>query len=99
MADEIRIIQKDNTVDHWASRVLRIGVWTSATLMVAALALAAAHGFAIDLPSVPLTLPDLFRRLLSSSLDPVTLGFTGLVVLMITPVLRVVTALVGFASE
>ncbi len=99
MADEIRIIQKDNTVDRWTSRVLRIGVWTSAVLMVTALGLAAFRGFAIDLPARPLTLPDLLQRLLSSSLDPVTLGFTGLVVLMVTPILRVITALVGFASE
>ncbi len=99
MANESPVIQPDNLVDHWASLVLRIGVWTSATLMAAALVLAAVHGFRIDLPAHPLTLPVLLQRLLSSSLDPVTLGFTGLVVLMLTPILRVIAAIVGFTVE
>ncbi len=99
MAGEPMIIQRDDTVDRWASRVLRIGVWTSATLMTAALILAAIHGFRIDLPDHALTLPQLAQRLFTSSFDPVTLGFTGLVVLMLTPILRVITAIVGFAVE
>jgi uncharacterized membrane protein len=38
-------------------------------------------------------------RMLSGSFDPVTLMFAGLVFLMFTPILRVITAVVGFGVE
>jgi uncharacterized membrane protein len=41
----------------------------------------------------------LAERMCSASFDPVTLMFTGLVMLMFTPVLRVITAIIGFAVE
>ena len=53
-------------------------------------------------PGLPIENPhpaDVFRSLLSGSLDPITLMFAGLLLLMLTPFLRVLTAAVGFAAE
>lgn len=53
-------------------------------------------------PGLPTENPhpaDVFRSLLSGSLDPITLMFAGLLLLMLTPFLRVLTAAVGFAAE
>jgi uncharacterized membrane protein len=44
-------------------------------------------------------LGNLVERMFSFTFDPVTLMFTGLVVLMFTPILRVITAVFGFAAE
>jgi uncharacterized membrane protein len=38
-------------------------------------------------------------RMFSGSFDPVTLMFAGLVFLMFTPILRVITAVIGFGVE
>jgi uncharacterized membrane protein len=92
----------DNTkhdVELWTSRVLRLGVWISASLMIFGLFIA----FIFPSSIVPLltnpSLGNLAGRLFSSPLDPVSLMFTGLVILMFTPILRVVTAVFGFAME
>ena len=42
---------------------------------------------------------DVLRSFISGSLDPTTLMFAGLLLLMLTPFLRVFTAAVGFAAE
>jgi uncharacterized membrane protein len=39
------------------------------------------------------------EQLFSSRFDPVMLMFAGLVMLMFTPILRVITAIYGFAME
>jgi len=90
----------DNTkhdVELWTSWVLRLGVWISASLMIFGLLIA----FVFPSSIVPLltnpSLGNLAGRLFSSPLDPVSLMFTGLVILMFTPILRVVTAIFGFA--
>ena len=89
----------DHYAEHWAGRILRIGVWTSAGLMILGLILAAAVPSSlppvIDNPS----LGSLASQMFSSSFDPVTLLFTGLVLLMFTPILRVAAAIIGFAVE
>ena len=86
-------------VERWTSRVLRLGVWISAGLMIIGLLLAALSPTSIVPLSTNPSLAVLAARLCSTSFDPVTLMFTGLVMLMFTPVLRVVTAVFGFAVE
>jgi uncharacterized membrane protein len=86
-------------VERWTGRVLRIGVWVSASLMIAGLLIAAIYPSTIVAFSSNPTLSNLVMRMLFGSFDPVTLMFAGLVFLMFTPVLRVITAIVGFAVE
>jgi len=93
------IIEQTRDIDRWTGRVLRLGVWTSAALMTAGLLLAAIYSYRVELPTSAPTLPDIVKRLYSSTFDPITLMFAGLLVLMFTPILRVITALVGFAAE
>jgi uncharacterized membrane protein len=85
--------------ERWTSRVLKIGVWVSAGLMIAGLLIAAIFPSAIrSLPTNP-SFGNLAGRIFSAPFDPVTLMFTGLVLLMFTPVLRVFTAAVAFVVE
>jgi uncharacterized membrane protein len=86
-------------VERWTSRVLRAGVWTSAVLMGAGLLLAAGRSFGDGVSPRSPSLTELFHNLAVSPLDPATLMFTGLVVLMLTPILRVMTAMTGFIAE
>jgi uncharacterized membrane protein len=96
-------ISISNNVRHdaerWTGRVLRIGVWVSASLMIAGLLIAAMYPSTIVVFSSNPTLGNLVMRMLSGSFDPVTLMFAGLVFLMFTPILRVITAVVGFGVE
>ena len=96
-------ISISNNVRHdaerWTGRVLRIGVWVSASFMIAGLLIAAIYPSTIVVFSSNPTLSNLVMRILSGSFDPVTLMFAGLVFLMFTPILRVITAVVGFAVE
>jgi uncharacterized membrane protein len=86
-------------VERWISWTLRIGVWGSAALMALGLTLAWGSSATLRLPSENPSPVDVLRSLLSGSLDPVTLMFAGLLFLMLTPFLRVLTAAVGFAAE
>jgi uncharacterized membrane protein len=85
--------------ERWTGRVLRIGVWVSASLMITGLLIAAMYPSTIVAFSSNPTLSNLVMRMLSGSFDPVTLMFAGLVFLMFTPILRVITAVVGFGVE
>jgi uncharacterized membrane protein len=85
--------------ERWTSRVLQIGVWVSASLMIAGLLIAAIYPSTIVAFTTNPTLSNLVMRMLSGSFDPVTLMFAGLVFLMFTPILRVITAVVGFGVE
>jgi len=87
------------TAERWTSRVLRLGVWVSASLMILGLVIATIFPSFIVPASTNPSLGNLAERLFSTTLDPVTLMFAGLVMLMFTPVLRVITAVVGFALE
>ena len=98
MPDFITISGHRQNVDLWTSRVLRVGVWTSAVLMVSGLLLAAFQPGALGIIRT-VTLYQLAGYLVAGHLDPVILMFSGLVVLMTTPVLRVLTAIIGFAME
>ena len=86
-------------VERWTGRVLRIGVLVSATLMIAGLLIAAIYPSTIVAFSSNPTLGNVVMRMLSGSFDPITLMFAGLVFLMLTPILRVITAVVGFGVE
>ena len=86
-------------VERWISWSLRIGVWGSASLMVLGLTLAWISPGTLHLPSVNPRPADVFHSLLSGSFDPIMLMFAGLLFLMLTPFLRVLTAAVGFAAE
>jgi uncharacterized membrane protein len=97
------LISISNNTQHdaerWTSRVLRLGVWVSASLMIFGLLLATMYPSSIVPLSINPSLGNLAERMLSDTFDPLTLMFTGLVVLMLTPVLRVITAVFGFAIE
>jgi uncharacterized membrane protein len=67
--------------------------------MVAGLLLAWLSAGSLRLPSENPSPGEVFRSLLAGSLDPVTLMFAGLLVLMLTPFLRVLMAAAGFAAE
>jgi uncharacterized membrane protein len=85
--------------ERWTSRVLRVGVWMSAGLMIVGLFITLISPSSI----VPIlknpTLGTLAERMMSLVYDPITLMFAGLVILMFTPVLRVIVAVYGFAME
>ncbi len=88
-----------HAAERWTSRVLRLGVWVSAILMVLGLLIGAISPLSIVvLPTNP-SLGNLVERMFSCTFDPATLMFVGLVILMLTPVLRVITAVFGFAVE
>ena len=89
----------DRVVEHWVGRVLRTGVWSSAGLMIVGLLLAWFSAGSIQPPSENPAPGQVLRNMLSGSFDPVTLIFAGLLLLMLTPFVRVLTAAVGFAAE
>jgi uncharacterized membrane protein len=88
-----------HNAERWTSRVLRLGVWVSASLMISGLLLAALSPSSIVPLSTNPSLGVLAARMCSTTFEPITLMFTGLVMLMFTPVLRVITAVFGFAVE
>jgi uncharacterized membrane protein len=88
-----------HNVERWTALVLRFGVWLSAALMITGLAVAAILPSSTAPLSENPSLGSLALRLFSGTLDPVTMMFAGLVLLMFTPILRVITAVFGFAVE
>jgi uncharacterized membrane protein len=99
----IEVSEKSNTMqpnaDLWIGRVLRLGVWISASLMIAGLIFATLYPATIISSSVNPSLGNILEHIFSGTFDPVTLMFAGLVFLMFTPILRVMTAMIGFAVE
>lgn len=89
----------DHVVEQWIGRVLRAGVWGSATLIIIGLILVWALGVDIPLPNENPSPNDVLGRMVSGSFDPFTLIFAGLILLMLTPFLRVLAAAIGFAVE
>jgi uncharacterized membrane protein len=67
--------------------------------MIAGLLLAWFSTGSIQPPSENPSPGQVLRSLFAGSLDPVTLIFAGLLLLMLTPFVRVLTAAVGFAAE
>jgi len=100
MPDSISISNDGrHDAERWTGRVLRIGVWVSASFMVTGLLIGAMYPSTIVAFCSNPTLGNLMMRMISGSFDPVTLMFAGLVFLMFTPILRVITAIVGFGME
>lgn len=94
--------EPSNTQDHlerWTSRTLRVGVWGSACLMVAGLLVTQLFQTDQEPFQNNPTIHTLFLDLFSRSAHGATLMYLGIVFLMITPFLRVLAALFGFAVE
>lgn len=85
--------------EKWSGHVLRVGLWVSGGLMIAGLIIASLFPSNVNVITENPSLGKLFYEMFSDSLNPVVLMFAGLVLLMFTPILRVVTAIVGFAVE
>ena len=86
-------------VERWTGRVLRAGVLGSALTMCVGIFTALLHPHSPAGGTGTPDLASLAARLVSGSFDSSTVLLTGLVILMITPIVRVVTALAGFAAE
>jgi len=100
--EELNIPERSSShhvVEHWIGLTLRLGVWASAGLMIAGLIFAWVSAGSLQTPGENPSPGDVLRNLFSGSLDAVTLIFAGLLLLMLTPFLRVLTAIVGFAFE
>ena len=91
--------------ERFMSRVLRFGVMTSSVLMASGLLLASLQTAPVVMTERNPTLGELFRQLASGQANAsggslaVTLMFGGLIVLMLTPFLRVVTTLAIFRAQ
>jgi uncharacterized membrane protein len=97
--DSINQNDAHHSVERWTSRVLRLGVWVSASLMIFGLLFAAISPAPVDPLSTNPSLDMVAEHLFSSRFDPVILMFAGLLMLIFTPILRVITAVYGFAME
>lgn len=86
-------------IERWTSLVLRLGVLISASLMILGLLISSILPSSVITLSTNPSLGNLVLHISSGSFDPVTLMFAGLVLLMCTPILRVVTAMLSFAVE
>ena len=89
----------NHTVERWVGWVLRLGVWASGGLMVAGLLVAWLSAGSLQVPRENPSPGEVLRKLFAGSIDAVTLIFAGLLLLMLTPFVRVLTAAVGFAAE
>ena len=97
--DSINQNDAHHSVERWTSRVLRLGVWVSASLMIFGLLFAAISPAPVDPLSTNPSLDMVAEHLFSSRFDPVILMFAGLLMLIFTQILRVITAVYGFAME
>jgi uncharacterized membrane protein len=95
----MEITASRHIVERWIGWTLRVGVWGSAFLMGLGLILAWFSPGSLRLPGENPRPADVLHSLYSGSLDPVMLMFAGLLFLMLTPFLRVLTAVIGFAAE
>jgi len=89
----------EHTVERWTSHSLRAGVLLSGAVMVAGLVWYAASAFVTPLPHHNPTIAELLHSLFTGALDPFSLMYIGLIMLMLTPFLRVLTAVAGFAVQ
>ena len=93
----------DETLQHQISLLLRIGITISGVLMLAGFALAVLYPERIagaDLASGWHLFGELFRTNGTSGFgNPILYLFSGIVVLMLTPIARVVFTVIGFALE
>jgi uncharacterized membrane protein len=83
----------ENAAGRWIAWVLKFGSYSSALLMAAGLVLALFRPAA----AVHYRLADLGHHLLR--LDPTAVMQAGIAMLLATPVVRIVVAIIGFARE
>ncbi len=98
MPDRVIAQESNRRIEVWTGRVLRLGVWISAILMISGLVLSTANPVPESDGQTP-AMPEIASHMLSGSFDPATLMETGLLLLMFTPILRVITTLAGFTYE
>ncbi|MFH0992012.1 MAG: DUF1634 domain-containing protein [bacterium] len=91
--------QNIKVVERWSARTLQVGIWTSAILIALGLVLSFVPGDASQGSAQQQMVYDGLSSIKQNAGSPVVLLYLGLILLMLTPVLRVVTSLVGFASE
>jgi uncharacterized membrane protein len=87
------------SIEHKASRVLRAGIWSSGILMALGLLLVLLQGGRVEVLPGNVSISQILRFALAEPVHPLTLLYAGLLVLMFTPILRVVAALIGFFGE
>jgi len=88
-----------HNLERWISLSLRFGVWGSAVLMASGLLMTAVQSGSNPAATDNPTLGDLFGKFSSGAVDGVAIMGAGLILLMFTPILRVLTALAGFVLE
>lgn len=87
------------------SRALRIGVWTSSLLMGAGLLVSSLQSGVVQVPEKNPSLMELLSSLFSKAMllprgsEAITLLYAGVVVLMLTPFVRVLAAAIAFGVE
>ena len=91
--------EKDQVLELWISRILRYGVWSSAGIMALGITLAWISGAEFSMIGEQLLPSDALKGLATGSINPATLMVAGLLILVLTPFLRVLTAAIGFAAE
>jgi uncharacterized membrane protein len=89
----------ERVVERWTSRSLKLGTWLSGGVMLLGLVMYAVRTNPEAVPRRNPPLGELIHRFVSNPFDPFTLMWTGLVLLMVTPILRVLAAAIGFATE
>jgi uncharacterized membrane protein len=67
--------------------------------MLAGIIIAFIRPASVNIPSTDPSLDILISKICTTPLDPTVLMFSGLVLLMFTPILRVITAVIGFTVE
>ncbi|MGH2568855.1 MAG: DUF1634 domain-containing protein [Bacteroidota bacterium] len=91
--------------ERFIGRILRLGVLLSSLLMASGLIVASLQSSVLPMPERNPTLGELLDQLVSGRLGSLTgstattLMFAGLVLLMFTPFLRVITTIVVFRAQ
>ncbi len=95
----------DATMETLVSRTLRIGVYISSFFMIAGFIVSLLHPELLSRPFEHLSSGEILRLLqpdgdfFSRFVDPFLLFYLGILVLMLTPVFRVIIAIISFSLE
>jgi uncharacterized membrane protein len=95
----------DTTLETLVSRTLRIGVYVSGSFMVAGFIVSLFHPELLSQELTHVSYGEILQLLhpnknfVSRILDPFLLFYLGILVLMLTPVFRVVIVVVSFSLE
>jgi uncharacterized membrane protein len=89
---------REHIVERWTGGVLRGGVWLSASFIAIGFFLTFLNP-TIERTGENPTFAEIAQSLISGRLDGAMFMFAGLVTLMLTPVVRVATALAAFWAE